>query len=43
VEELIKEDPITRRPVLAVPLPLSLTPERIAGTLSALLTRLTGG
>ena len=42
VSELVKEDPITRGPVLNIALPPSLTADRISQTLAGFLSRLAG-
>jgi len=43
LEGLIQEDPVTRCPMLTIPLPQSLTAERVAQSFAGLLARLTGG
>lgn len=40
VAELVKEDPVTRVPTLSIPLPRSLTAERIAQPLATALSRI---
>jgi hypothetical protein len=39
---LVRTDPETSRPVLAIPLPEGVTAERLADTIGGLLTRLAG-
>ncbi len=40
VSEIVKEDPITRRPVLNIALPSSLTAERVSQALATVLSRI---
>ena len=42
VSSLVRTDPETNRPVLAIPLPEGLTAERLADTIGGLLTKLAG-
>ena len=42
VAALCRTDPQTQRPVLAIPLPEAFSPERLAGALSGLLSRIAG-
>jgi hypothetical protein len=37
---LLRTDPDTHRPILAIPIPETLTVERIAGAIGGLLSRL---
>jgi hypothetical protein len=40
VSTLLRTDPDTHRPILAIPIPETLTVERIAGAIGGLLSRL---